>query len=65
MAPRLRQIIDVFTPQSGSSHGKRRTERAADENVVIQIPDGCLTRGAIVKHIIGLAITVKVGCGYQ
>ena len=44
---------------------KSRTERATDKNVVIQIPDRCLTRGAVVKQIIGFAITIKVGCGYQ
>src|SRR4029077_7427712 len=39
--------------------------RAADENVVVQIPDRCLTGVWCVKQIVWIAVTVKVGCSCQ
>ncbi len=44
--------------------GKRWAERAADEKVVIHIPDGCLPRASVVKHVVRLPVRVKVGCGH-
>jgi hypothetical protein len=35
--------------------------RAADENVVVEIPDRCPTRTEILKHIVRVAVAVKVG----
>ena len=40
------------------------TERAANKNVVIQIPDRCLTRRGIVKDIVRFPVAVKVGRSY-
>src|SRR5205814_640496 len=45
---------------------KRPTERkswavdAADENVVVQIPDRCLTHRSTVKHKVRMAVVVKI-----
>ena len=44
---------------------KSRTVCAADEDVVVQIPDGCLASAGFVKHIVGLVVAVEVGCGHQ
>src|SRR5438874_13318810 len=38
---------------------------AADENVVVQIPDRCLTGTGVVKQIVRIAIAVEIGCGDQ
>src|SRR5436189_240837 len=40
---------------------KCRTEHPANKNVVIQIPDRCLTRRGTVKDIVWFPIAVKVG----
>ena len=37
------------------------TKGAADVNVVVEIPDPCLASGRIVKQIICVPVTVKVG----
>src|SRR5919198_5371614 len=38
---------------------------AADENVVVQIPDRCLTGAGVVKQIVWVAVEVEVCCCYQ
>src|SRR5262245_54990873 len=45
--------------------GKSWTEGAANKNMVVQIPDCCLTRRGVVKQIFGFAVTVKIRCGHQ
>jgi hypothetical protein len=46
------------------TNGDSWAGRAADKNVVVQIPDRRLTRAGIVKDVIGSAIVVEVrrGC---
>src|SRR5437667_428824 len=39
---------------------KSRAERAADEDVIIQIPDRRLTRAEVLKHPVRVTIAVKV-----
>src|SRR5207302_1125955 len=39
--------------------------RAADENVAGQIPDPGLTRARVLKHIVRVAVAVKIGCSHQ
>ena len=44
---------------------KSRTVRGADKNIVIQIPDRCLSRAGLVKHIVRVPASAKVGCSRQ
>ena len=60
---RQRQHIDFL--KQGPVGRKRWAERPADENVVVQIPDRCLTRVGILKHIVRVAVAVKVGRSHQ
>jgi hypothetical protein len=41
------------------------SKRAANKNVVIQIPDRCLTRRGIVKDMVWFPVAVNVGRSYQ
>ena len=52
-------------PYQAPTRRNRGSEGGADENVIVQIPDRCLTRAGIVKHIVWLAVAVKIGRGYQ
>src|ERR1700758_155566 len=39
---------------------------ATDENVVVKIPDRCLTRADVTEHIVGVAVAIKIdhcSCG--
>src|SRR5205807_5750341 len=49
----------------GPAGRKSWAESAADENVVIHIPDRCLSRPSVVKHVVRLPVPVKVGCRHQ
>src|SRR5205085_879842 len=51
------QIRHTHHPPAGR---KSWAARAADEKVVVQIPERCLMGPGIVKHIIGFFIAVKV-----
>ena len=44
--------------------GKRWPETAADENVIVQIPNRCLMGAAIVQHVIRSVIAVKIRGAY-
>ena len=57
--------IEIRHTSQSPTGRKSGSERAANENVVVQIPDRCLTRAGIVKDIVWLAIAVKVGRSYQ
>ena len=48
------------SPQSPADR-KSRAVRAADENIVVEIPDRCLTGGGVLNHKVWVAIAVKVG----
>ena len=48
--------------QPPTSH-KGRAERAADENVIIQIPNRGLMRAGLLNHIVRVAVAVKVAYG--
>jgi hypothetical protein len=56
---------EVLLPDQAPASRKSRAKRAAHENVVIQIPDRCLTRASIVKEIVRLPVAIKVGSSYQ
>src|SRR5258705_408007 len=40
---------------------KSGTEHAANKNVVVKIPDRCLTGGGVLNHKVWVAVAVKVG----
>ena len=42
-----------------------RPVHAADGNVVVQIPDHGSTRVGVLKHIVRVAVAVKIGCSHQ
>src|SRR5438067_12822880 len=47
----------TYQPPTGR---KCRTEHAANKNVIVQIPDCCLTRRRIADHKVPMAVAVKV-----
>jgi len=51
-----------YQPPAGGNSG---AEGGANENVVVQIPDHCLTRAGVVKEIVRLPVAVKIVGGYQ
>jgi hypothetical protein len=51
-----------YQPPAGGNSG---AEGGANENVVVQIPDHCLTRAGVVKEIVRLPVAVKIDGGYQ
>src|SRR5947207_1812739 len=57
--------IEIVYPYHVPTPWKCWPERAADENVVIQIPDRRLVGGGIEKHIVRETVIVKVTCFYQ
>src|SRR5439155_1320715 len=54
---RIRGLLPDQAPAGRHS----RAKRAADENVVVHVPDRCLPHRGIVKHIVWLSVSVKVG----
>src|SRR6266404_383900 len=42
-----------------------RAVRRVDENIVVEIPDGCLAGVHFVEHIVRVAVAVKVSYSYQ
>src|SRR6266487_4491039 len=64
LTPKLRRRR-VSGHAQAPANGKSWTVRAADKNGVVQIPDSCLTRRVLVKHIIRFAVSVKIRRGYQ
>jgi hypothetical protein len=55
----------LLWPDQAPTGWKSWAERAADENVVIQIPDCCFASRRIEKRIIGLATSVEIGSTRQ
>src|SRR5438093_409501 len=53
--------IKIRHPRYLPAGRKSWTVRAADENVVVQIPDRCLTRAGVLKYIIRFSVAVKIG----
>jgi hypothetical protein len=49
-----------YQPPAGRNSG---VEGGANENVVVQIPDRCLTHTGVVKEIVRLPVAVKIGGG--
>src|SRR4030095_11523465 len=52
-------------PDQAPACWKSGSKRGTNENVIVQIPDRCLTRARIIKHIVWLAVAIKIGCSYQ
>src|SRR5207253_186169 len=59
------EIRDCSFPDQAPADWEGRTVRRADVNVVVQIPYRCLASACIVKHIVRVAITVKIGRSHQ
>jgi len=55
----------LLWPDQAPARWKSWAEHAADENVVIQIPDCCFASRRIEKRIIGLATSVEIGSTRQ
>src|SRR5436190_6724516 len=55
-------LLDVSRPEQAPARRNSRAVRGADEDVVVQIPDRCLTAAGTVKQIVRMAVAVKVGC---
>ena len=53
--------IEIRYPSQSPVGRKSWAETAAHVNVVVQIPDRCLMRAGVVKHVVRLAVAVKVG----
>src|SRR6476469_249503 len=51
------EIRRTSQPPTGRKCG---TEHAANKNVIVQIPDCCLTRRRIADHKVPMAVAVKV-----
>ncbi len=58
-------IPEVLLPEQAPAGRKSRAKCGAYENLVIQIPDRCLTRASIVKEIVRLPVAIKVGSSYH
>ncbi len=58
-------IPEVLLPDQAPAGRKSRAKCGAHENLVIQIPDPCLTRASIVKEIVRLPVAIKVGSSYH
>jgi len=52
-------------PYQPPARGNSGAEGGANENVVVQIPDHCLTGAGVVTEIVRLPVAVKIGAGYQ
>src|SRR4029453_8837083 len=52
-------------PDQAPASWKSGSERGTNENVIVQIPDRCLTRADIVKDVVWLPAAIKVGRSYQ
>src|SRR5438045_7467704 len=58
----IRMTVDVESCRTAESPTGRKcgTEHAANKNVIVQIPDCCLTRRRIADHKVPMAVAVKV-----
>src|SRR5882724_8988273 len=57
--------IEIRRTSQPPTGRKCRTEHAANKNVIVQIPDCCLTRRRIADHKVRMAVAVKVDyCSY-
>ena len=56
------KISDGYQTPAG---GKCRTVASAEDDVVVQIDDHGLTRARVVKHVVGMAVAVKVRCRHK
>src|SRR5436190_8269524 len=41
------------------------TEDAASKNVVVHVPQRCLTRACVIKQVIGLTVSIEIGSSDQ
>jgi hypothetical protein len=57
--------FELLLPDQAPASRKSRAVSAVDENVVVEIPDRGLSRPSIVKHIVWLSVSVKVGCRHE
>src|SRR5262245_28834221 len=53
--------IEIRRTSQPPTSRKRRAERAANKNVIIQIPDRGLMRAGLLNHIVRVAVAIKVG----
>src|SRR5947199_4971312 len=56
----LATAVDVLRPDQPPAGRKSGAVRAAAENVVVHVPDGCLTGAGITQHPVRVAVAVKV-----
>ena len=52
-------------PEQASAGRKIWAGCGTDENVVVQIPDRCLTGAGAVKQMVRIAVAIEIGCGDQ
>jgi len=58
-------ILEVLLPDQAPVGRKSRAKYSAHENVIVHIPNRCLSSDRIVKKVIRVSVTVKVGCSDQ
>src|SRR6266478_5319450 len=54
-------ILEMLLPDQAPAGLKSRAVRGANENVIVHIPDRCLPRSSIVKQVVWLQVSVKIG----
>src|SRR5205814_627237 len=52
--------VEIRCTSQSPTCWKSGSERGTNKYVVVQIPDRCLTRRSIAKHIVWVAVAVKV-----
>src|SRR5437870_3261774 len=52
--------IEIRCPSESPTSRKSRAERAAYENIIVHIPNRCLTSGGITEHPVRVAVAVEV-----
>src|SRR5207244_11373956 len=57
---RMAVAIEIRRTPQPPTRRKCGTEHAANKNVIVQIPDCCLTRRRIADHKVPMAVAVKV-----
>ena len=63
--PELKSVFVCSTLSQAPASRKRWTIGAAGEDIVVEIPEGGSLDARTIKHVIGLAVRVKIGRSYQ
>src|SRR5437773_1368960 len=52
--------VEIRHTSQTPAWGKSRAERGPNVNIIVEIPDRCLARAGIPKHIVRVAVSIKV-----